>query len=127
MAAGTTAKTGDFDQRQSHADRLPVWEKVVVHTFASGQADATTHALDLNGILRHITTVTSGASGAVVTATTTINDNADQQVFTDSGIAESTTTNYVTDIALSGTVDLVVTPNTDPLSAYTVTWTLRGI
>lgn len=131
MATGTTALTSNSTESAKHISPIErngdVWEIVFVHTFASGEADATTFTVPINGILRHITTVTSGASGAVVTATTTINDNADQAIFTDTGIAESTTTNYSVDEPLSGDIDFVVTPSTDPLSAYSVTWTLRGI
>ena len=131
MATGTTA----FTSHTPEANKVispneingDVWELTFVHTFASGQADATTITIPINGIMRHITTVTSGASGAVVTATTTINDNGNNAIFTDSGIAESTTTNYSVDEPLSGDIDFVVTPSTDPLSAYSVTWTIRGI
>ena len=128
MAAGTTAQTSNtIWPVQNQKIEGEVWEVVFVHTFASGQADATTITIPINGILRHITTVTSGASGAVVTATTTINDNANQAIFSDAAIAESTTSNYSVDEPLSGDIDFIVTPSTDPLSAYTVTWTIRGI
>ena len=127
MATGTAALTSNNQDNINDTPFKDVWEKVIVHTFATGQADATTLTVPINGTLRHITTVTSGASGAVVTATTTINDNADQPIFTDAGIAESTTTNYSVDEPLSGNIDFVVTPSTDPLSAYSVTWTIRGV
>ena len=128
MATGTTAQTSNtLWAVQNQKIEGEVWEVSFVHTFASGQADATTITIPINGIMRHITTVTSGASGAVVTATTTINDNGDNAIFTDTGVAESTTTNYSVDEPLSGDIDFVVTPNTDPLSAYSVTWTIRGI
>lgn len=127
MATGTTAETSNSLDYVRNVPKEVVWEVVIVHSFTSGQADATTHSLPMNGIARHVTVTTSEAGGASVTATVAIKDNSDQTVFSDSGIAESTTNNYSIDEPLSGTIDVVVTPSTDPLSAYSVTTTIRGI
>lgn len=105
----------------------PVWERIITYTFASGDTAEVKYALPMNGILQKITAVCSAASGAVVTATVAIDDNADNEIFSKASLAESTTYTYDVWEALTGVIDIGVTPSTDPLSAYTVTVYLRGI
>lgn len=108
-------------------NEFSVWERKIVFTFASGDTAEVKHALPLDQILQKIIVVCSAASGAVVTATVAIDDNADNEVFSVDSLAESTTYTYNVSEPLSGIIDIGVTPSTDPLSAYTVTVYLRGI
>lgn len=105
----------------------PVWERKITYTFASGDTTEVKYALPMNGILQKIIVKCSGASGAVVTATVSIDDNYDNAVWTVASLAESTTYTYSVSEPIAGVMDIGVLPNTDPLSAYTVTVYLRGI
>lgn len=105
----------------------PVWERIITYTFASGDTTEVKYALPMNGILQKIVVKCSGASGAAVTATIVIDDNADNEIWTVAALAESTTYTYSVSEPLTGAIDIGVLPSTDPLSAYTVTIYLRGI
>lgn len=106
------------------------WEKVITFTFASGDTAEVKEALKIwvNGAeLRRVISVCSTASGAVVTATVAIDDNADNEIFSVAALAEGSTTKSSVSEVLTGTIDVGVVPNTDPLSAYTVTVYLSGV
>lgn len=105
----------------------PVWERVITYTFASGDTAEVKQAVPLNGILQKIIVKCSAASGAVVTATIAIDDNADNEIFSVASLAESTTYSYNVSEPLAGVMDVGILPSTDPLSAYVVTVYLRGI
>ena len=105
----------------------PVWQRTIIFTFASGDTAEVKYALPMNGILQKIIVKCSGASGATVTATVAIDDNADNEIFTVASLAESTTYTYNVWEPLSGVIDVGILPSTDPLSAYTATVYLRGI
>lgn len=105
----------------------PVWERIVTFTFASGDTAEVKQAVAVAGILQKIIVKCSAASGAVVTATVAIDDNADNEIWSEDSLAESTTYTYSVSEPLVGAMDVGVTPSTDPLSAYTVTVYLRGI
>lgn len=119
--AGTSVLT------ESSFKEAPVWERTITFTFASGDTAEVKYALPMNGILQKIIAKCSGASGATVTATVAIDDNADNEIFTVASLAESTTYTYSVSEPIAGVMDIGVTPSTDPLSAYTVTVYLRGI
>lgn len=105
----------------------PVWERTITFTFASGDTAEVKYALPINGILlKHIVKCGSCA-GANPTATVAIDDNADNEIFSVASLAESTTYKYNLYEAVSGVIDIGVTPSTDPLSAYVVTVYMRGI
>ena len=108
-------------------DKTPVWEEVLTFTFASGDTSEEKIVIPINGLLQKIIVKCSGASGASVTATVAIDDNGDNEIFTVAALAESTTYPYNVNEPLNGNIDVGVTPSTDPLSAYTVTVTLRGV
>jgi len=108
-------------------ERNPIWEEKLVFTFASGDTAEETASIPVNGLLQKITVKCSAASGAVVTVTVAIDDNNDDEIWSDSALAESSLNKYNVNEALSGMIDIGVTPSTDPLSAYTVTVTLRGV
>ncbi len=127
MATGTGVLTSTLDKRTDTLNKFIVWERVLTFSFVSGQADATTLTVPINGILQTLHAKRSGAGGAAVTATVAINDNNDNAVFSQAGLAESGTSKFSMSEPLAGKIDFVVTPNTDPLSAYTVTLYLRGI
>lgn len=105
----------------------PVWERTITYTFASGDTTEVKYALPMNGILQKIIVKCSGATGAVVTTTVAIDDNGDNEIWTVAALAESTTYTYSVSEPIAGVMDIGVLPSTDPLSAYTVTVTLRGI
>lgn len=107
--------------------KLPVWEEVLTFTFANGDEAEQKIAVPINGLLRKIIVKCSAASGAVVTATVAVDDNADNEIFSVAALAEATTYTYNVDEPLSGTIDVGVLPSTDPLSAYSVTVYLRGV
>lgn len=105
----------------------PVWEQIVTFTFASGDTAEVKQAVPIAGILKKIIVKCSAASGAVVTATVAIDDNADNEIWSEASLAESTTYTYSVSEPIVGAMDVGATPSTDPLSAYTVTVYLRGI
>ena len=117
--AGSASATATFEGTY--------WERVIVFTFVSGDTAEVKQALRLIGILRKIIVKRSGASGASVTATVAIDDNADNEIFAVDSLTESGTTPYNVSEVVTGTIDVGVTPSTDPLSAYTVTVYLRGV
>ncbi len=104
-----------------------VWEQVATFVFASGDTAEVKQKIPINGLLQKIVIKRSGASGASVTASVAIDDNGDNEIFVVTGLAESLTTPFSVTEPLTGVIDVGVTPSTDPLSAYTVTVTLRGI
>jgi hypothetical protein len=104
-----------------------VWEQVATFVFASGDTAEVKQKIPINGVLQKIIAKRSGASGAVVTAIVAIDDNGDNEIFTVAGLAESGTTSYNVTEPVTGAMTVGVTPSTNPLSAYTVTVTLRGI
>ncbi len=104
-----------------------VWESISIFTFASGDTAEVKENIPLQGILQKIIVKCSAASGAVVTATVAIDDNADNEIFSVAALAESTTYSYNVSELMTGVMDVGVTPSTNPLSAYTVTVYLRGI
>ncbi len=108
-------------------DKTPVWEEVLTFTFASGDTSEEKIVIPINGLLQKIIVKCSGASGASVTATVAIDDNGDNEIFTVAALAESITYPYSVNEPLSGNIDVGVTPSTNPLSAYTVIVTLRGV
>lgn len=105
----------------------PVWEHVITFTFASGDTAEVKQAININGVLQTVIAKCGAASGAVVTATVAIDDNADNEIFSVASLAESTTYKYSVSEPVCGAIDVGVLPSTDPLSAYTVTVYLRGI
>ncbi len=127
MGAGTTALTSSVEKRTDTLNQHPVWERVITFTFAQGTASATTHNLQINGIWQKLVVACGSSGSANPTATVTINDNADKQLFTVAGLTENSNTVYSLSEPLTGTTDIVVTPHTDPLAAYTVIVYLRGI
>ncbi len=118
--AGTSSIKKSFTE-------APIWEQVATFIFASGDTGEVKQKVPINGLLQKIIIKRSGASGASVTASVAIDDNGDNEIFTVTGLAESGTTPYSVTEPLAGVTDVGVTPSTDPLSAYTVTVTLRGI
>ena len=124
--AGSSILTSSVERRNVEPNIKPVWEAVLTFTFASGDTAEVKHALPLNGLLQKIVVTNSGAT-AVVTSTVAMDDNADNEIFSAATLAESTTYNYSVNEPVAGTIDIGVTPSTDPLSAYSVTVTLRGI
>ena len=104
-----------------------LWEQVATFVFASGDTAEVKQKVQINGLLQKIIVKRSGASGASVTASVAIDDNGDNEIFAVTGLAESGTSPYSVVEPLTGVIDIGVTPSTDPLSAYTVTVTLRGI
>lgn len=125
--AGSATLTSSYDRRNIEPNRQPVWEAILTFAFISGDTAEVKYALPINGLLQKIVVTNSGASGAVVTSTVAIDDNGDNEIFSAGSLAESTTYNYSVNEPVSGTIDIGVTPSTDPLSAYSVTVTLRGI
>lgn len=128
MATGTTSETSNTIN-YIEKTKGSVWHVKMVHSFVTGQADATTRSFQIpkGGVIRHVNIVVSGASGANPTATVLVNDDDNIEVFSKSDIAESTTDRSDINKAIDGTIDVVVTPSTDPLSAYSVTTTIRGV
>ena len=127
MGAGTTALTSVVEKRGDTLNYHPVWERVITFTFANGTASATTHNLNINGILQKLIVVAGASGSANPTATVAVNDNADTELFSVAGLVENSTTVYSLSEPLTGVIDIVVTPSTDPLAAYTVIVYLRGI
>ena len=124
--AGSAAQTSDSTGTRFRKKNEDVWSQVWVYTFASGDTAEVTQAIPINGILRQIIVKCSGAT-AVVTATVAIDDNEDNEIWSKATMAESTTYKIDLEELVSGNIDVGVTPSTDPLSAYTVTITLKGI
>ena len=121
----TSQTTPDTLTRAKNED---VWEKVVTTVFDADDTTIVTLAIPLNGILRHVTvtlplTTTTGTTSQIL-----IKDNGDNTVFDTGEIAENATHNFVTDIPLSGTVDVSLEPSAASGDAVTTsTITLRGI
>ena len=121
----TSQTTPDTLTRAKNED---VWEKVITTTFDADDTTIVTLAIPLNGILRHVTvtlplTTTTGTTSQIL-----IKDNGDNTVFDTGEIAENATHNFVTDIPLSGTVDVSLEPSAASGDAVTTsTITLRGI
>lgn len=127
--AGTVSQTSAVERRNKEPEIRTVWERVLtfILTDSSG-ADEIKQALNLNGIIRHISAVSGAATGITGTFTLAIDDNADAEIFSASGPAEGATSNWNVDLAVSGTIDIGVNPNDDPTSGtWTIVITLRGI
>lgn len=122
----SSVQTTLLDNRLTR-EKNPVWERVLTFIFASGDSTEEKLAINLNGLLQKIIVKCSGASGASVTATVAVDDNGDNEIFTVAALAESTTYAYNVNEPLSESIDVGVLPSTDPLSAYTVMVTLRGV
>ncbi len=122
----SSTQTTSYDERVGR-EKNPIWKEVLTFTFASGDSAEEKLAVVLHGFLRKIIVKCSGASGASVTATVAIDDSGDNEIFNKDSLAESTTYKYDVDEPLTGEIDIGVLPSTDPLSAYTVTVTLRGV
>ena len=127
MAVGATALTSKVDRRTDTLNQHPIWERVITFTFADNIWDATTHNLEINGILQKLVIAVGTTGSGNPTTTVAINDNADVELFTVAGLAEGSDTLYSLNEPLSGTTDIVVTPSTDPLGDYSVIIYLRGI
>jgi len=119
------SKTKADQYRKRNED---VWEKVITSTFDTDDTTIASVAIPLNGILRHVTvaiplTTTTGTTSQIL-----IKDNGDNTVFDTGEIAENTTHNFVTDIALSGAVDVSVEPSAAAGTTGNITTiTLRGV
>lgn len=122
----SSVQTAFLDNRLTR-EKNPVWERILTFTFASGDSTEEKLAIDLNGLLQKIIVKCSAADGATVTATVAIDDNGDNEIFTVAALAESTTYPFSVSEPLSGSIDVGILPSTDPLSAYTVIVTLRGV
>ncbi len=122
--AGTSALTRI---QKDNANENPVWERKIVFSFVSGDTAEVVQTININGIIQKIQVVVSGASGANPTAAIGVDDNNDIEIFSDSGLAEVSTTQYSLSEPVAGDIDIGITPSTDPLSAYSVTVYLRGI
>lgn len=127
MAAGTTALTSSVEKRGDTLNKHPVWERVITFTFASGEWDITTHSLDINGVLQKLVVICGSSGSANPTATVSIKDNADAELFTVAGLVENSTSLYSLTEPLTGTIDVAVTPSINPAAAYDVKVYLRGI
>jgi hypothetical protein len=125
--AGSSTLTSSVEKRNTEPHIKPVWERVLTFSFVSGDTAEVKQAIPINGLLQKIVVTNSGASGATVTSTVAIDDNADNEIFSAGSLAEATTYNYSVSEPVAGTIDIGVTPSTDPLSAYSVTVTLRGV
>lgn len=124
-----TSTTVSFDQRDQDIIRFPVWEKVITYTFSStATAAEVKEDLEINGILQKIIAYSGAATGITGTFTLAIDDNGDNEIFSESGPAELGTSIWDVDEPLSGTIDIGVNPSDDPTSgSWTITITLRGI
>ena len=121
ITSNTTAKVNQTPNAE-------VWEIVCTATYDSDDSSAVSVAIPLNGVVRSIVYATPNTANNDLTSTLILRDNSDITVFTTgAGIAENTTNSYVTDIPLSGTVDLVHTLNEAAGAAAVFTVTLRGI
>lgn len=103
----------------------PVWERVITYTFASGDTTEVKQAIPVAGILQKILVLVTGAA---VTATVAIDDNADNEIFSVAALAVAATAyTYNVSEPLVGIMDVGVVPSGDPGAAWVVTVTLRGI
>jgi hypothetical protein len=105
-----------------------VWELVITTTFDADDTTAVKMSIPLNGILRHVTVALPLTTTTGTTSQVQIKDNGNNVVFDTDEIAENDTHNFVTDIALSGEIDITYEPSAASGDAVTVsTITLRGI
>lgn len=127
MTVATGNLTGSVESRNKEPNIKPVWERTITFPVVSGNTTGL-KALNLNGILRHITYVTPDTSNNDLTSEMAISDNADNEIFTTgSGIAEDTVNNFSVDIALSGEIDIDITFNEDVAVSADFTVILRGV
>lgn len=118
MAGTTSLKEGSFRE-------APVWERTITFTFASGDTTEVKYALPMNGILQKILVKVTGAG---VTATVTIDDNGDNEIWKVTTLAVATPAyTYSVSEPLAGDMDIGVVPSGDPGASWVVIVTLRGI
>lgn len=103
----------------------PVWERVIIFTFADGDDAEVKQAIPINGILQKILVLVTGDG---TTATVAIDDNGDNEIWTTAALAEAATP-YIYNVSepLDGIADVGVAPTADPGADWVVTVTLRGI
>jgi len=130
MATGTEVVASGFDKRGDTLGRYPVWEKMLTFpTAGGGHVAATLTISSLNGILQKIIMANPASTSTGTSATLTIDDNADNEIFTSGAQAESDSVNRVFDVfePLCGNIDFECDLDADPTDAHTVTVYLRGI
>ena len=104
-----------------------VWEMVVTANFDADDTTDVTLAIPFNGIVRNIVLAVPNTTNAITTQLQ-INDNGDNTVFDTGEVAENATYTYATDLALSGTIDVVIgVSGAVGASLSEIVATLRGI
>ena len=107
----------------------PVWERIITYTLTTTSgSDEIKFALPMNGILQKIICKVGAAAGITGTLTLAIDDNGDNEIFSVSSLAESSTNVYNVSEPLTGQIDIGVNPSDDPTSGtWVIVVTLRGI
>ncbi len=114
------------DLRAVRPNQRPVWEQIVSFALVSGDTTGSfTFPADLNGILQKVI-VTLPDYAVDPQLSITIDDNADNTIFSQGPLAENDTHNFSVNEPISGSIDIGLT-FTDPTNSGTMTVTLRGI
>ena len=128
---GTEVVASGFDRRGDTLGRHPVWEKkLTFFTDTGAHAEVTLTIASLNGILQKIVMVVPASTATGGTATFTIDDNADNEIFNSGAKAEGASAVYTFSVSepLCGNIDFGLDFSKDPTgTGQTTTIYLRGV
>ncbi len=126
---GTEVTASAIDQRSDSTTRHPVWEKkLTFFTDNGGHTEVTLTVSSINGILQKIVMVNPATTTTGTTATLTIDDNGNNEIFNSGARAENATYVFGLSEPLAGDIDFGLDLSADPTgSGQTVTVYLRGI
>ena len=126
---GTEVTASAFDRRGDTLERYPTWEKkLTFFTDDGGHVEVTLTISSLNGILQKIIVVIPVTTATGATATFTIDDNADNEIFNSGALAENNIYPFNVSEPLAGNIDFGLDLSKDPTGdGHTVTVYLRGI
>lgn len=125
MAATETAK---LDKRQVDSEIYPVWErKLELVTIAGGHVEISV-AIDLNGLLQKIIMVVPATQATGQSATLTIDDGNDVEIFNSGAKAEGDTYIFNVSDPLCGNIDISIDfAGSVGSTNHTTTVYLRGV
>lgn len=126
---GTEVVASSLDRRSDTLGRHPTWEKkLTFFTDDGGHTEVTLTISSLNGILQKIIVVIPVTTATGATATFTIDDNADNEIFNSGALAENDTYLFNVSEPLAGNIDFGLDLSKDPTGdGHTVTVYLRGV